>query len=115
MTFIIQGIASLADKTTPGFATRAVALLIVAVGSSLVIGFLTPVAAVVVGLVETAAALSWLPPQSEHLGDFKLPVLFMTSMAAALFLLGPGGFSLDARLFGRREIIIPPASRSRPK
>jgi hypothetical protein len=25
--------------------------------------------------------------------------------------LGPGAFSLDARLFGRREIIIPPAPR----
>jgi hypothetical protein len=31
-------------------------------------------------------------------------------MAAATALLGPGAYSLDARLFGRREIIIPQAS-----
>jgi hypothetical protein len=29
----------------------------------------------------------------------------------AITLLGPGAFSLDARLFGRREIIIPEAAR----
>jgi hypothetical protein len=28
-------------------------------------------------------------------------------MAAALACLGPGAFSLDARRFGRREIVVP--------
>jgi hypothetical protein len=32
-------------------------------------------------------------------------------MALAVALIGPGAYSLDARLFGRREIIIPRASR----
>jgi hypothetical protein len=32
--------------------------------------------------------------------------------ATAIALLGPGAFSLDARLFGRREILIPPDPRS---
>jgi uncharacterized membrane protein YphA (DoxX/SURF4 family) len=31
----------------------------------------------------------------------------LAATSAALVLLGPGAFSLDARLFGRREIIIP--------
>jgi hypothetical protein len=32
-------------------------------------------------------------------------------MAVAVALMGPGAFSLDARLFGRREIVIPPLHR----
>lgn len=32
-------------------------------------------------------------------------------MSLALLMLGPGAFSLDARLFGRREIIIPEGRR----
>ena len=36
-----------------------------------------------------------------------LAALNLAAISAALVLLGPGAFSLDARLFGRREIIIP--------
>jgi hypothetical protein len=31
----------------------------------------------------------------------------LAAISAAFVLLGPGAFSLDARLFGRREIVIP--------
>jgi hypothetical protein len=33
------------------------------------------------------------------------------SIASAAMLLGPGAHSLDARIFGRREVIIPKATR----
>jgi hypothetical protein len=32
--------------------------------------------------------------------------------SAALALLGPGAYSMDARLFGRREIVLPHSDRS---
>jgi hypothetical protein len=32
-------------------------------------------------------------------------------LATAIALLGPGAFSIDSRLFGRREILIPHATR----
>jgi hypothetical protein len=35
--------------------------------------------------------------------------LFVVAVAAAIILLGPGAFSVDCFLFGRREIIIPPS------
>jgi hypothetical protein len=39
--------------------------------------------------------------------DAKLPIILAASMLVAIMLLGPGAFSIDARMYGRREIIIP--------
>lgn len=40
--------------------------------------------------------------------------LNLAIICVALVLLGPGAFSLDARLFGRREIIIPDPKQDQP-
>jgi hypothetical protein len=48
----------------------------------------------------------WPPPEASGLVD-RLAAVILLVDAAALALLGPGALSLDARLFGRREIIIP--------
>ena len=61
------------------------------VAAPLAAGFMTPAAAVV-------AAATALVLQSPSLA----------AIAVALALLGPGAYSVDARLFGRREIVIEP-------
>lgn len=78
-------------------------------GLFLTIGLLTPLAAVLIILGVTGLAIGLLPPCDLNLFEARLTVVFAAAMLAAVFLLGPGAFSLDARLFGRREIIIPPA------
>ncbi|MBC7925988.1 MAG: hypothetical protein H7039_10065 [Bryobacteraceae bacterium] len=42
--------------------------------------------------------------------DAGMPTASVLATALALHFLGPGALSVDARLFGRREIIIPPPS-----
>lgn len=68
--------------------------LAVAGGALLLVGFLTPIAGLVSGV---SVLLS---------GDGLSDVLVVI-VAVAVVLLGPGAFSVDSRLFGRREVVIP--------
>jgi hypothetical protein len=87
----------------------AVGVLALAAGASVLAGFLTPVAGALIALGGVANVLSWCPQPSPSLFDSTLPVVLVVIVAAALAFLGPGALSLDARLFGHREITIPRA------
>jgi uncharacterized membrane protein YphA (DoxX/SURF4 family) len=87
-------------------------LILAGCGACLLIGFLTPVASILAAIVTLADALSWLPEAAPNLIGGKLAHLELIVLAGAIALLGPGAFSLDARLFGRHVIVIPPASRA---
>jgi uncharacterized membrane protein YphA (DoxX/SURF4 family) len=86
-------------------------MIAVACGILLVVGFLTPVAGSVIGLGIACVLLTWMPSSQPNRFETALPAIFVGIMSVAIVLLGPGAFSVDARLFGRREIIIPPVSR----
>jgi hypothetical protein len=83
-------------------------LAALAAGVSLLIGFLTPITATAVGLGGIGVALSLLPACTPSVFDSRLATVFAVTMLIGIILLGPGAFSIDARLFGRRQIIIPP-------
>jgi len=87
-----------------------VGLLAVLSGALLLIGLLTKFACVLVGL--SSVGLLRLPSLSLNTFDTSQYLFFVVIISAALLLLGPGAFSLDSRLFGRREIIIPRNTRS---
>jgi uncharacterized membrane protein YphA (DoxX/SURF4 family) len=83
-----------------------VALLAFVTGLALVIGFMTPIASVLLsagGLLLTvdSSILGHLP-----LLESGLARLEFIAISAALISLGPGALSLDARLYGRREIEV---------
>lgn len=84
----------------------------IASGASLLLGFLSPVAGAAIALGATATASRWMPPPSQMVLDQPIVPVLVAVVALAIVLLGPGAWSLDAWLFGRREIIIPPDSRS---
>jgi len=79
----------------------AVVSLIAIISFSLCLGFLTPVLAVVA--CATAVANFVLAGQPDN---FVFVLRMLTS--AALIFLGPGAYSVDAKLFGLRVTIVPP-------
>jgi putative oxidoreductase len=85
--------------------------LILVSGVCLLIGFLTPILSLLAGLESLGIAFSWGPLRLMTPFESKLALLPVIAIAAAIALLGPGAFSIDARLFGWKEIVIPPASR----
>ena len=89
-------------------ATWVVELLFVAAGILLIIGLLTPVAAVLLGVLEIVTH-SFFGSANCSLSGCTSSTAFTAALAAAIVILGPGALSMDARLFGLREIIIPAA------
>ena len=77
----------------------AVVSLIAMISFSLCLGFLTPVLAVVA--CATAVANLFFQPSN-------FVYIFRMLTSAALMFLGPGAYSVDARLFGLRVTIVPP-------
>jgi putative oxidoreductase len=70
-----------------------------AVAIMLLIGLWTPLAGALIAVAELL--LAWSHPSD------PFPFLRVGLLSAALAMLGPGGCSVDARLFGRKHIQIP--------
>ena len=98
------------DTGTPPTILAALAALAMLVGGVLgAIGVLTPImhgVSAAAGLVTLIDAL-WAPVAVPGL-DLPWPIALMTTViAVSLAFLGPGAYSIDASLFGRKEISIP--------
>lgn len=108
IVLIIQGAGCFLYDGAATWGTWAVGAVAGLSGSLLLIGLMTPVAGALAALDIAGIALGWLPSPLAHRlglgGNAVLPAI----VAMAVALLGPGAISVDAALFGRREITIPP-------
>jgi putative oxidoreductase len=82
----------------PGLFTAEIHGALVLLGCTLVLGLWTPVTATIAAVLEGLSALSTK-------GDAGTQILMMV-LTISLALLGPGAWSLDARVFGRKRIDI---------
>jgi uncharacterized membrane protein YphA (DoxX/SURF4 family) len=85
----------------------AIAVLILASGISLTLGFLTMLSSACAALLSLGILASWLPTPPMEVDAFRLSSAFAAIIALSLAFIGPGAFSIDARRYGRREIVIP--------
>ena len=94
---IHDAVAGLAAQPRP-LAVGMLAIAAVA-GLLLALGLWTPVAGAVVAIIEVSTAFMG----TEHVRSVAL----LATVGIALALMGPGVWSIDARLFGRKRIDIP--------
>jgi uncharacterized membrane protein YphA (DoxX/SURF4 family) len=88
--------------------------LTVVMSGSILMGFLTPICCGLAAVANVIINLLRLPSSAAPTLASSITHLNLAIICVALVLLGPGAFSLDARLFGRREIIIPNSKRDWP-
>ena len=84
--------------------TCVIAGLAIAGGAAVLIGFLTPFTGVALSV---SILLFWFPSPPAGLFLDTIAALLIMADAIAIALLGPGAFSVDALIFGRREVLIP--------
>lgn len=100
---------SIARLQGPNSGMWAPALLVFVISMAFLTGFLTRLAGILAAVAGVAIHLLhpvWDPSLA---AVFSFDVIVI---ATAISLLGPGAFSLDARLFGRRKVIIPRVANS---
>jgi hypothetical protein len=96
-------VVSLAEGGQSSLGSLGLGLPAILSGCALVVGFLTPGAGVLAGVVSLAALLARPAHGAPGLfGEGEAATLLIVMVVAAA-LVGPGAFSLDARLFVCRE------------
>ena len=95
------GIASL--REAPPLAIVALQIIGAGLGILLLVGLWTPVTGALVAIVKVWIAF-WR--YSSHSGDPWIPIV-QAVLGAVLAMVGPGAWSIDARLFGRKRIDMP--------
>ena len=106
---VIAGSSCMLDEQGFKFGVWLLCLFALGIGTSFVVGFLTQLVAGI-SVLAGAAVYLWHPAWVSAF--LHLPGLDTIGVALAIALLGPGAISLDAYLFGRRKILIPPVARS---
>jgi uncharacterized membrane protein YphA (DoxX/SURF4 family) len=100
-----HGITGLSGDAFGAPITDASDVIAVLTGILLLVGLWTPIAGAVVAIMEISIAVQAKSDPSIY--------LLLAVMGAGLAMLGPGAWSVDSRLFGRRRLDIRNRARGR--
>jgi uncharacterized membrane protein YphA (DoxX/SURF4 family) len=84
---------------SPGGSALTLCLIGSGAGIFLMVGLWTPVVGVAIAFLQTWAFLSGAPDPAI--------ALLIAALGVSLSLIGPGAWSIDARIFGRKQISVP--------
>jgi putative oxidoreductase len=101
----LGGGACLARPEPPPLVAALASGVLLVAGPLLFVGFCAPYLGMVLAAIGLSAALAW-PPLAMLATASKLADFEFVALAGVLASLGPGAYSLDAQLFGRRELSI---------
>ena len=104
--FIQSSAYLLAGIETRLWSKIVIAIISMICGTAVLIGLLTSIFSGLIFLGAVFLAIS-LFMKSGGSSDGDISAIYVCGVALSVFLSGPGAFSLDEKLFGRREIIIP--------
>jgi putative oxidoreductase len=84
----------------PPMLTTVISVLLIIAALFLIAGLFTPVAGIFIAVIMFLGIVTFPTGRSAY--------LLLATMAAALAMVGPGFWSVDARLFGFKRIELPP-------
>ena len=83
------------------------AIVVTSVAILLIVGLFTPLAGIAAAVIDAWIAFSYPESRLAHVGA--------AGLSLALAMIGPGAWSIDARLFGRKQIDLSDLSRQTPR
>jgi putative oxidoreductase len=108
LTAMSCGVVRLTESPN-GALDKVSAALSIASGLAVLVGLLTTGSAIILAVT---IAWFWFPVHSEARPQDLSAALLTIADGVTISLLGPGAFSVDARLFGPREIVISRQTRA---
>lgn len=105
-SLIVQGVGYV-QTASDSLTACCLPALMFGAAAFLLVGLMTPLVALLVAAGGIGFAIFLIPLPGVAPFDSYPAIINLIVLSIAIALLGPGAFSLDARMFGRREITIP--------
>lgn len=103
---ILEASLTIAHNQAPALGATLAGAFVMVAGLALIIGLLTPIASILICMAGAVMLLLRIPTTALLLFDSRMAHFEFVVESAMLLLLGPGAISVDARLFGRKEVLI---------